>query len=71
MTDLYHLNTIPRDDLRDYPSFQKHRPPPIGHESTLNQFSGTNVFHWYHRTLKSPRWFPYGEPMVLDNDLEY
>ena len=66
MGDLLSLPTKPRDDLHKHPAFQKHRPPSVGHEASLQQFIGTNVFHWYHRTTISPLWVPYGEPMVID-----
>ena len=65
--ELLKCQTTLRDDMRDHPDFQEFRPPTVGHESSLQQFTGTPVFHWYHRTLKSVYWLPYGQPMIAVN----
>lgn len=59
--------TEARPDLRNHPEAQQHRPPPVGHESSLQQIVGTPVFQWHHRTLASVYWYPYGEPFLIDD----
>lgn len=63
--ELNRLDHVVRDDMRNHPDLQDFRPPPVGHESQLIQYRGTNVFRWYHRTAQSPCWYPYGNPMVI------
>lgn len=58
--------TSPRDDLRDHPVVQSQRPPPVGMESCLQQYDGTNIFQWF--TRKAVYWNPHGEPIVIDDE---
>jgi hypothetical protein len=50
----------PRFDLHSHPDAQQHRPPAVGHESSLQE-EAPGEFQWYHRTLRGGvGWYPYG-----------
>jgi hypothetical protein len=69
---LSEMQTVPAPDwARKHPEAQRDRPPPVGHESSLQQYEAfPTLFHWHHRTIKSAYWHPYGEPFTLPTPRE-